>query len=140
MFPVCIFVPMAWSSSKVSVPDYFSGLRSSAITHGKLELEFLHPLLNRTGPNSVYPSQKLRPGDLNSRPSLLVQNLVSGRNNGSVQIKQGQITPTKGIGYIRITPNVEPNLPLKPTKVCFVCIGPISVSKVYGLLLPFRKI
>ena len=73
MFPVRIFVPMARSSSKVSIPgiDYFSGLRSSAITHGKLELEFLHPLLNRTGPNSLYSSQKLRPGDLNSRPSLL---------------------------------------------------------------------
>ena len=41
--------------------------------HGKLDLAFLLPLLKRTGtsPTDFNPSQNLRPGDLNTHPSLV---------------------------------------------------------------------
>ena len=58
---------------------------------------------------------------------------MAGLDNSDQRIMGREVGGAGGIGYIRIRPNVEPNLPLKPTKACFVCIGPISVSKVYGL-------
>ena len=36
-------------------------------------------------------------------------------------------------GFMRTRLNIEPNSPLKPTKVCFIFIGPNSLSRAEDL-------